>query len=150
VRNPGFDLSSQLTSWNQINSVGSVTWSDEDSEGCLGSGSAAGDNTEGDPSQCVQATGGVTYYFGVKFKMPIYANTSYCEVSFLTTPDCSGTISTGYARIGPTSGTWDGPGWASFSAAVPAAGGTQSAFIQCALLTTKLDQFYLNKDGNSF
>ena len=150
VHNPGFDSSSLLASWSQINDPGDVTWSDEDSEGCLGSGSAAGDNTEGDPSQCVQVPGGGTYYFGVKFKMPIYANTSYCEVSFLTTTDCSGITSTGYARIGPTSGTWAGPGWAPFSAAVPAAAGTQSAFIQCAILTTKLDQFYLNKNDNSF
>jgi len=150
VLDPGFD-SAPLAPWNTYTSPEMVSWSSDDADGCPWSGSALVINTEGDPSQCFPIPGGGTYYFGIRLQMPLYNGTSYCDVAFTTGTDCYGGGGTwsGQGRIGPTTGTWDGPGWASFSTTVVAAPGSQRGFIQCSLMQTKLDQVYVNTT-NSF
>jgi hypothetical protein len=146
VQNPGFD--SSLVSWVQY---GDVSWSDEDSEGCLGSGSVSGDNTDDEPNQCFPVPGGGIYYFGAKFKLPLSNDSTYCNLTFTTSQNCdpSGVWSS-QTRIGPMNGTWNGTGWAAFSTTAQAPTGTQSGSVDCYLLSTKMDQIYVNRDDNSF
>ena len=148
VQNPGFD--SNLAGWSAYWPPMTSSWASDDSEGCQGSGSIAGSNTELDPMQCVPLsswTGG-TYYFGAKFKLPLTGNLTKCEVSFFLDGSCSAGGSASFT-MGPgvDYGSYPGTGWRNFSVTATAPYGAHSAFVACGfdINTTQMDEIYLNQ-----
>jgi len=147
VQNPGFD--SSLASWAQDSSV---SWSNEDSDGCPESGSVSGDNTNDEPNQCFPVPGGGTYYFGAKFKLPVVGGTTYCNLTFTTSTVCSpDAVWSSETRIGPAEGSAvEGTGWQAFSSTAQAPSGAKWGSVDCFMLATKMDQVYVSQSDNSF
>ena len=150
VQNPGFDTN--LAGWT----TSSSSWTSADADGCSGSGSVSGSNTDGDPKQCVQLPGGSgTYYFGAKFSFTNNYNGSFCTVSFYSDTSCATPVTSDFVHMGPDGFYGQGAqagAWQTFFITELAPTGSRSALIVCALdsTTTKLDEFYLNRSSNSF
>lgn len=153
MQNPGFDGS--LAGWSAHWPPMTSYWTNDDSEGCAGSGSVTGADTDEDPMQCVVLTeGGGTYHFGAKFKLPLNGNMTKCFVAFFTDRYCSVDSGSGPFYMGPNYVSYSGTGWMQFSTTATAPSGSLSAYVSCAFDTgggdTAMDQIYLNKTANSF
>jgi hypothetical protein len=146
--NPGFDRG--LEGWGGVTPNVEPVWSPDDADGCPGSGSIHGENSDGAPFICVRVTPGTNYFLGAKFKgvSPSYSNLSDCQTSFYSDFSCTQVIEQRGPRLAPpevSSSLWTE---ASTSGTAPA--GANSIFIHCYMWKSNMDQIYLTAGANTF
>jgi len=137
--------SSLLPGWTVTGDVEFGT--DDDADGCNPSSGYIIFGTGQSPSisQCVNVTGGATYYLGISYKEP-QANSVFCELNFYTQTGCpSGALAQGGGG-NPILGVTALNTWTRVSTQYVAPPSAVSAEYICLFWTgsTQLDQAYLN------
>jgi hypothetical protein len=152
VKNPGFDQSLGLTNWFAHDPL--VTFNNDDSDSCAGSGSAqliyqASLVAWGLVKQWVQVTPNTNYWFGYRYTGP--DSVLQTSVQFHAGTTCSGDVQ-GSIDLQTTAGSiatswlsaWD-------SGTSPATAGSAQVCLQVSgTQTAWVDSIYLNAGANSY
>lgn len=145
VNNPGFDLARGLGGWSQVGT--DVTFSNEDSEGCSGSGSARSIVLGGTPFQCVPVAGSTRYFLAGKFKTDDATGSAFCDIFFYSDATCRD-----FLENTSTIGGADPAvrGWQSTSTTLTTAFAVRGIVFQCTLERGNMDEIYLNPNFNGY
>jgi len=149
LSNPGFDTASGTSGW-ELGGDGTGMWTNNDADGCTGSGSFAfksiGDTAI---SECKPATAGRTYHLAYKFKalVALPGSSGDCRIAFYGS--CTTNIDIGPELISAPS---DGDSWVFTSGSTVAPSGTSNMRVTCGAISGYgyYDQFYLGESDVAF
>jgi hypothetical protein len=147
LANPGFDGS--IGSWsNPSTPYGSDTYSSDDADGCLGSGSVSITGATS-ASQCVIIGSSVGFYFGVHYKGILT-----CQVlAYWSDNSCGSSGGSSLAGNNALMTDYNGVSvWTPRSLATTTPAGTASMQVSCSGVAgdSKIDKVYINTSGDYF